>query len=263
MLYQIDFACDDREPFQQTLNELYEYAEDIPTKVLHRCRLNLFSLLMRDLAARREIASFESAIDIGCNAGMYSRILSEWGFHYVLGVDVVDEMIRKANAAFGSRSPGPVVEFRRQNAEELDTDRKFDFVLCTEVIEHTDHPDRVIANIKAVLRPRGLAIISLPNRISLPYLAAWLAHSLGWRRRDDLFESHLDYPFWRSMRLFQGDGTRVLGTDGTNLFWNGPLLRWLHGTPPFPALNRINFQLSRLWPLKYATQHFYLVVRKG
>src|SRR5207247_7129744 len=143
MGYQIDFACDDREPFQQTLNELYEYAEDIPTKVLHRCRLNLFSLLMRDLAARREIASFESAIDLGCNAGMYSRILSEWGFHYVLGIDVVDEMIRKANAAFGSRSPGPVVEFRLQNAEELDTDRKFDFVLCTEVIEHTNHPDRV------------------------------------------------------------------------------------------------------------------------
>ena len=262
MLYKIDFACDDREPLQQTLNELYEYREDVSTKVLHRCRLNLLSLLVRDLATRGEIASFESAVDIGCNAGMYCRILSDCGFRYVLGVDIVGEMIRKANAAFGSRDPGKVVEFRLQDAERLDTERKFDFVLCTEVIEHTDNPDRVIANIKAVMRPRALAIISLPNRMSLPYQLAWLGHTLRLRSRDELFERHLDYPFYRTIRLFEGDGTKVVATDGTNLFWNGPLVRWLYGAPPFVALNRINFYLSRLWPLKYAAQHFYVLVRR-
>jgi len=262
MFYKIDFTCDDQEPLQQTLNELYEYREDVSTKVLHRGRLNLLSLLIRDLAARGQIASFDSAIDIGCNAGMYCRILSDYGFRYVLGIDVVDDMIRKAQTAFGSLASGGVVEFRLQSAESLDTQRKFDFVLCTEVIEHTDDPARVIANIKGVMRPRGLAIISLPNRISLPYLVGWLAQSLGLKPRDEVFERHLDYPFYRSVRLFEGEGTKVVATDGTNLFWNGPLLRWLYAARLFPMLNRINFRLSRLWPFKYATQSFYLIVRR-
>src|SRR5438445_83309 len=83
--YKIDFACDDRDPLQLTLNELYDYRDDIPTKVLHRCRLNLLSLLLRDLATRGEIHSFESAIAIGCSAGVYCRILSGCGCRSVPG----------------------------------------------------------------------------------------------------------------------------------------------------------------------------------
>jgi 2-polyprenyl-3-methyl-5-hydroxy-6-metoxy-1,4-benzoquinol methylase len=261
MLRDIDFACDDRDALQQTLNELYGYRDDIVTKVLHRCRLNLLTLLLQSLAERSEIASFESAIDIGCNAGIYCRILSDRGFRYVLGIDIADEMIQKAQATFGSNRPGAVVEFRRQTAESLDVERKFDFVLCTEVIEHTEDPARVIHNIKDVLNPGGLAIISLPNRVSLPYLIGWLAHRLR-RKVDEVFERHLDYPFYRSIQLFGGATTKVIATDGTNLFWNGPLLRLLHTTQLFPGVNAVNFHASRLWPLKYMAQHFYLIVRK-
>ena len=261
MLYNIDFACDDRDPLQQTLNELYQYQEDIVTKVLHRCRLNLLSLLLRELAARGEIASFESAIDVGCNAGIYCRILSDCGFRYVLGIDVIDEMTRKAQAAFGSNRSGSVVEFRLQDAESLDVERKFDFVLCTEVIEHTSDPGRVIQNIMNIMSPHGIAIISLPNRISLPFQVKWLAHRLR-RKIDEEFDRHLDYPFYRTIRLFQGRTTKVVATDGTNLIWNRPLLRWLYGTRLFPPVNLINFYASRLWPLKYVAQHFYVVVRK-
>lgn len=261
MLYKLDFACDDREPLQRTLNDLYQYSEDIVTRVLHRCRLNLLSLLLQKLVAQGEIPSFDSAIDIGCNAGIYCRILSDFGFRYVLGIDVTEEMIHTAQATFGSTSPGAVVEFRLQNAESLDTERKFDFVLCTEVIEHTDNPGRVIENIKDVMKSCGLAIISLPNRISMPYQLGWLAHRFR-RIVDEVFERHLDYPFYRSIQLFQGNGTNVVATDGTNLIWNGPLLRLLYETPLFPTINLINFHASRLWPLKYLAQHFYLVVRK-
>ena len=259
--YTIDFACDDRDPLQQTLNELYQYQDDLVTKVLHRCRLNLLSILVRDLAARGEITSFESAIDIGCNAGIYCRMLSDFGFRYVLGIDITDEVIHRAQASFGSKSPGAVVEFRLQNAESLDVERKFDFVLCTEVIEHTDDAGRVIENIKDVISPNGLGIISLPNRISLPYQMKWLAHRLR-QKVDEEFERHLNYPFYRSIRLFQGKSTHLIATDGTNLIWNRPLLRWLYGTWVFRAVNVIDFNASRLWPLKYLAQHFYLVVRK-
>ena len=97
------------------------------------------------------------------------------------------------------------------------------------------------------------ATLSHPNFI--------FAQRAGFHVLWDFFKE-VDYP-WSEIEMFQGDGTRVVRTDGTNLFWNGRTLRWVYGTPPFPTLNRLNFQLARLWPLKYAAQSFYLVVRKG
>ena len=60
MDYTIDFAADDREPLQRELNALYQYADDLPTRVLHRARLNLFVLLTRQLMERGVIRQFDS-----------------------------------------------------------------------------------------------------------------------------------------------------------------------------------------------------------
>jgi SAM-dependent methyltransferase len=262
VLYRIDFACDDRDPLQQRLNQLYDYRDDVPTKVLHRCRLNLFTLIVRRLIERGAIGARGSALDVGCNSGMYSRILSDFGFENVLGVDIVEEMIRKANAAFGSEVPGHAVRFEIRDAERLDLARRFDLVLCTEVIEHVDHPDRVIANLKTVLAPGGVLIVSLPNRDSLPYLIARAIRRLRRKPRDQDFERHVSYPFHRSMRLLEGEGLERVATDGTNLIWDDHSLRLFYGTPLFPAINRATFELARLAPFRYASQFFYVVMRR-
>ena len=99
------------ESLQRTLNELYEYGDDVGTKVLHRCRLNLFSLLLDDLIRDRVLTDFSSALDIGCNAGMYSGILADRGFRHVLGIDVEPRMIEKATSRFSQKrriTPGGV-----------------------------------------------------------------------------------------------------------------------------------------------------------
>ena len=46
--YTMDFACRDSEPLQQLLNDLYDYRDDVETKVLHRCRLHLFRELVQE-----------------------------------------------------------------------------------------------------------------------------------------------------------------------------------------------------------------------
>ncbi len=261
--YREGFACRDDEPLQGFLNDLYEYENDWATKVLHRCRLNLFVRILRDLATQQEPRSLGSALDIGCNAGMYSRILSDLGYRHVTGIDIVPEMIEKANTHFGSDAPDRRIEFRLQSAEELDRSRRFDLILCTEVIEHTADPDRVIESIRAMVAPGGLAVVSLPNRISFPYAMERIAYRLKRGPRNLDFERHLEYPFHRTMKLFTDGERRLLRTDGTNLFWTDRLLRAVYPTPVFPLLNRVNFELARWWPLKYLSQFFYVVVRRG
>ena len=119
MAYRVDFTCHDDDPLQQLLNDLYAYRDDIATKVLHRCRLNLFWLLLGELKTGGKLEKLGSAIDIGCNAGMYSGILSDCGFRRVLGIDIDEGMIAKAQRTFGSSQPGKSVEFRLQRAEDI------------------------------------------------------------------------------------------------------------------------------------------------
>jgi SAM-dependent methyltransferase len=263
MHYQIDFACRDSSPQQEMLNELYAYGDDVGTKVLHRCRLNLFTLIMRRLRERGQITRLDRAIDIGCNAGVYSSMLSEFGFRSVLGVDVVPSMIETARRHFAVSQPQRSVEFRLQRAEELASEGTFDFLLCTEVIEHTDEPRETIENIRRMIGPGGVAVISMPNRISYPYLKAWAAYRLQRRSRDLDFERHLEYPFPRAMGLFTGGDRSLIHVDGTNLFWEDKSIRAWYARGSFPALNRWNFQLARLWPLKFFAQFFYVVVKRA
>ena len=263
MHYEIDFACRDSSPQQQLLNQLYAYGDDVGTKVLHRCRLNLFTLIMRELIRRGQITRFDRAIDIGCNAGVYSSMLADFGFRHVLGVDVVPGMIDTARRNFASSEAGRTLEFRLQPAETLGGGETYDFLLCTEVIEHTDQPARTIENIRRLIGPGGVAVISMPNRISFPYFKAWLAYKLKRQPRDEDFERHLEYPFTRAVELFVGDDRSLVHTDGTNLLWDDKTIRALHPTPWFPTLNRWNFQLARVWPLKYLAQFFYVVVKRA
>jgi SAM-dependent methyltransferase len=261
MFYKVDFACDDREDLQIKLNQLYNYKDNLSTKVMHRNRINLFCTLMEELIKHNAVDSFQTAIDIGCNAGAYAKIISDFGFRYVVGIDVVDEMIDKANDFFAFSEDERTLEFKVLNAEDLDPNKKFDFVLCTEVIEHVENPTTVIEKIQSILTPKGVGIVSLPNRISLPYFLLSLTRKMGRKRYDHILQQHLNYPFYRSIRLFKGNNIRVVKTSGTNLLLGGILLRVLYKTPAFATVNRINFQLSRLWPLKFFTQFFFIVIK--
>ncbi len=262
MFYEVDFASDDRDALQAQLNQICDYVNDVETKVLHRARMNLFFLLMQDLIRRGIVTEFGSALDIGCNTGIYSRMLADFGFSRVLGVDIVPDMIERANRSFGRDDGEKVVEFRVADAEQLNRDQKYDLILCTEVIEHTARPELVVANIKAMLSSRGVAIVTLPNAWSFPYQAANLAYRIKRPPKNQEFEDHLKYPFPRALKLMKGDGLRLVHTDGANLLLETHLLRLLYGTKLFASLNRLQFALGRAWPFKFFSQFFFMVLTR-
>jgi 2-polyprenyl-3-methyl-5-hydroxy-6-metoxy-1,4-benzoquinol methylase len=255
----VDFAVDERDELQHTLSALYEYERDLSTKVLHRNRLNLFHLVMTELIADGVIQRFGSALDIGCNAGAYCRIISDFGFRSVLGVDIARRPVDRALAAFGA-TPG--VRFEVGDATELALSDRYDLILCTEVIEHTTDPRGVIEKIKRGLAPGGVAVVSLPNAMSLPYALQYPRYAVRRRALPDALVEHLRFPSYRSLRLFRGPGVRVVTTAGSNLVLNSVTIRALHGTPLFRPVNRVNFRLARRWPLKYLSQFFFIVVQR-
>jgi len=261
VFYRPSFRDDPNDPLQQELNRLYDYSDDLETRILHRSRLNLFVRMMSELDRDGLLARRETALDIGCNAGGYSRIISDFGYRSVEGIDIEPELIARARARFEGERDGRTIRFRVENAEELDTSFERDFVLCTEVIEHTAHPEKVVANLRAVLAPGGIAVVTMPNAFSLPFLKAALKYRLQ-KRHDPVFEDHLRYPFWKALALLGGPPLERVRVSGTNLLFDATTLRWFHRAPFFEALNRAQFELARTWPLRYFSQFFFTVWRR-
>jgi SAM-dependent methyltransferase len=170
-------------------------------------------------------------------------------------------MIERANEFFAFADGERALEYRVLDAESMDTTRKFDFVLCTEVIEHANDPDRVIRNVEDILAPGGVAIVTLPNRISFAYLTFLLSRRIQRLPIDESIRQHLNYPFYKSIQLFRSTRLRIVKISGTNLVLDGILLRLLYPTPIFSMVNRIDFHLSRRWPLFYLTQFLFIVLK--
>lgn len=108
--------------------------------------------VLRLLAAESDSRTLE----VGCGAG---NILAQVPSAQRTGIDLSDHLLQIAR-----HNCGPRVELRKGNAEELPfADASFDRIFCTEVIEHVQHPERVLREITRVLRPGGRAVVSLPN----------------------------------------------------------------------------------------------------
>jgi SAM-dependent methyltransferase len=107
-----------------------------------------------------QLTSGKRVLDAGCGVGYGSVILAESGADEVLGVDLGEAVVAAASAA---ERPG--LQFKQGDIAHLDTpDGSFDAVVCFEVIEHVENPQAVLAEFARVLAPRGLLVISSPNR---------------------------------------------------------------------------------------------------
>ena len=99
--------------------------------------------------------------DVGCGPGvMVDAVLSRGGSFD--GVDLSPEMAREAREKFGHLSN---VSFREGDVESLTLpDSTYDQVLCMAVIEYLAAPRRAMAEIARILKPGGIAIVTVPKR---------------------------------------------------------------------------------------------------
>jgi len=261
-VYRVDFACDDRDPLQAELNRLYGYANDLDTKVAHRNRINRFVELL-GLLKDAGVLTRGTALDVGCGPGIYSGILGEMGFIDVLGIDPNPGAIVEARLRFERESPRGSVRFRSASVDSLDSSTRRDFILCTEVIEHTRDPANTVRLILDALSPGGIAVVSMPNRLSPPYLLLEMYRRLRHKPIGAELAAHLRFPFYKTLRMLRRDDIDVLYVTGVNLFLMGPFLRRLYRTGGFATVNRINFAVSRRRPLCYFGQFLFVVLRRA
>jgi len=99
-------------------------------------------------------------LDVGCGAGLGTRMLSAAGARSVVGVDVRPEALAAAREA---DSAG---EYREHDLERPlpFPDGAFDLVVCLEVLEHVRDQAGLAGELRRVLAADGVALVSVPNK---------------------------------------------------------------------------------------------------
>ena len=94
------------------------------------------------LADVRKQEVLESAADVGCGVGYFSKYLSELGFQ-VVAMDGREENVAEAKRRY------PEIPFITRNVEGEDLPHAgiFDFVLCFGLLYHLENPFRAIRNL--------------------------------------------------------------------------------------------------------------------
>jgi len=99
----------------------------------------------------------EDVLDVGCGSGNVVERLLEKG-RKVVGVDIGKGFVSFCQ----SRYKGAF--FCKADAEYLPfSDECFDSIVCSEVIEHLENPEKALEEFNRVLRPEGKLIITTPN----------------------------------------------------------------------------------------------------
>ncbi len=120
----------------------------------------------------------ERVLDLGCGAGWATRILARLvadgpqGFGQVVGLDISDEMVRRARAA--SREFENILYIGSSAQNIAWEENYFDKVLSVESFYYYPDQDRALAELFRVLAPRGRLYILINLYKDNPYSLRWV-----------------------------------------------------------------------------------------
>jgi SAM-dependent methyltransferase len=184
-------------PLRPALHERTRYAPNLPQEefIVPLLRREIESCIERYATPARGAAK---AVDIGCGGQPFRTLLQEVGYSYC-GVDVNPDGGPPVDVVCAADEPLP---------EELQRRGPFDFLLCSEVVEHMADWDAGFANFGELLAPGGRALITAPYFYQLheePY-DFWrpTLHAIDYYARRAGLQ-----PLYRQAA---GDGWDVLGT---------------------------------------------------
>ena len=109
-------------------------------------------------------------LDVGCGESSIGEFLALSGAT-VLAIDSDGTALLKAKQH--AETYGAPVDFMQVKAEDLlRHEKKYDVILCLDVLENTPQPDKLIWVIKQLLSPGGMVVFSHINRT----FKAWFVH---------------------------------------------------------------------------------------
>lgn len=207
---------------QGDLDRYMDYGGSQKTRYQHRQRIDN----IKNILDRLGIASNDRILDVGCGSGIYLTLMAERSKN-VVGVELSKEGIERSQVIFDEMGLKDRIHILRGDAMNLPFQGgSFDVVLCTEVLEHLPDPSKGALEIQRVLKKGGMALISMPNLISIFWLFNRINAEAG--RISGVttdIDPHMKYPFWKIEGILRKAGFDVKAVRGTYMIPSDLLFR--------------------------------------
>ena len=107
-----------------------------------------------------ELIKEKKVLDIACGDGYGSNLMAKEA-NEVYGIDIDSKTINEAKVKYQKKN----LSFVEGSIENIQLPAAtFEAVVCFETIEHIDNHDKAISEIKKILKPDGVLIISTPEK---------------------------------------------------------------------------------------------------
>ena len=141
---------------QEKINEFYSRENFFDTYIGAE-RLDFYNCVVNLIESKKISNTTGTVVDVGCGTGhLLHFIHNKFRFKKGTGLEYSSEAIRIARQKF------PSFEYHEYDVNNP-WQEKYDFVLCTEVLEHLLHPEIALRNITNMLAENGKALITVPN----------------------------------------------------------------------------------------------------
>jgi ubiquinone/menaquinone biosynthesis C-methylase UbiE len=161
-------------PDEKLQQEFNRWAEAGRGEGMERDHLNITEKTVRLM----DLRPGERVLDLGCGSGWATRLLARLvadgpqGFGQVVGLDISDEMIRRARAASKDFEN---IMFVWGSAQQIPWEENFfDKVLSVESFYYYPDQDRVLAELFRVMAPHGRLFILINLYKDNPYSLRWV-----------------------------------------------------------------------------------------
>ncbi len=180
------------------------------------------------------LAKNKDVLDIASGEGYGAALLSMVA-KSVTGVDVDDASVNYASARYTAMN----LSFMKGSATQIPlADRSIDVIVSFETIEHLMEHERMLGEMKRVLRTDGHVIISSPNKLvysdSRDYHNPFHVRELYFHEFRDLLRGFFPEVRIFGQRIFAGSAVHPLGGVSTDSRWLGPTVEPQTGISALP-----------------------------
>jgi 2-polyprenyl-3-methyl-5-hydroxy-6-metoxy-1,4-benzoquinol methylase len=142
-------AINDRLAREHPIDDYYARSP-LPIRLIEQRRLRLIREFVGPCAGL-------DVAEVGSGGGHVLRMFRQARLTAIDVSNVFLDVARKNLAGYD-------VRFVKGEVDKLDlAPQSFDRIICTEVLEHTSDPGAILAAMARLLRPRGVAVITVPN----------------------------------------------------------------------------------------------------
>lgn len=166
--------------FHSVLERSRFYSQGVPKILDRKERLRVAKQIIGVLKVHLGQTGNLSCLDVGCSNGIITRELANH-FNKAVGVDVDKDAISWAKKNLKKNN----LQFYKMSVQDLKwPDNSFNVVVCNQVYNFVDNPQKLIKEIHRVLKPGGVCFFAARNKYAiiepqynLPFLS-WLPSSI-------------------------------------------------------------------------------------